>query len=96
MLSNKNFLSAITNIFKVGEGYEVSSSDVYLSYLPLAHVFDRLGAYTALSVGAGVGFFGGEILKLNEDMKLLKPSVFPAVPRLLNKIYDKIMIGLKT
>lgn len=96
MLSNKNFLSAITNIFKVGEGYEVSAEDVYLSYLPLAHVFDRLGVYTAISVGAGVGFFGGEILKLTEDMLLLKPSVFPAVPRLLNKIYDKIMVGLKT
>ncbi len=96
MLSNRNFLSAITNIFKVGEGYEVCEDDTYLSYLPLAHVFDRLGVYTAVSVGAGVGFYGGDILKLADDMMILKPSVFPSVPRLLNKIYDKIVVGLQT
>lgn len=94
MLSNRNFLSAITNIFKVGEGYEVSADDTYLSYLPLAHVFDRLGVYTALSVGAAVGFFAGDVVKLADDMMVLKPTVFPAVPRLLNKIYDKIVVGL--
>jgi long-chain acyl-CoA synthetase len=63
MLSNRNFLSAITNILKVGrQDYEINSKDTYISYLPLAHVFDRLGVYASLSVGAGVGFFGGEIL----------------------------------
>ena len=90
LLSNKNFLSALTNIQKVGSGYEVSEDDVYISYLPLAHVFDRLGVYSALSVGAGVGFFAGDIQKIADDMSILKPSIFPTVPRLLNKIYDKI------
>lgn len=83
------------NIFTVGMGFEVSADDIYISYLPLAHVFDRLGVYTSIYVGAAVGFFGGNVLKINEDMEILKPSVFPTVPRLLNKIYDKIMIGLK-
>lgn len=63
MLSNRNFLSAITNILKVGrQDYEISYKDTYISYLPLAHVFDRLGVYAALSTGAGVGFYGGEVL----------------------------------
>ena len=90
MLSNRNFLSAITNILKVGEGYEVNRNDTYISYLPLAHVFDRLGVYSSMSVGASVGFFGGEILKIVDDLQVLRPTVFPAVPRLLNKVYDKI------
>ena len=68
MLTNRNFLSAITNILKVGEGYEVSPDDTYISYLPLAHVFDRLGVYSSLANGAGVGFYGGEILKIMEDL----------------------------
>ncbi len=62
-MSNRNFLSAITNILKVGrQDYEINSKDTYISYLPLAHVFDRLGVYASLSTGAGVGFYGGEIL----------------------------------
>lgn len=71
MLSNRNFLSAITNILKVGEGYEVCQDDTYISYLPLAHVFDRLGVYSALSTGANVGFFGGEIMKIIDDLQIL-------------------------
>lgn len=42
-------------------------------------------------VGGAVGFFSGDIRKLSEDMKTLRPTVMPAVPRLLNRIYDKVM-----
>lgn len=42
------------------------------------------------SVGGGVGFYLGEIRRLSDDMKALKPTVTPAVPRLLNRIYDKV------
>mmetsp|Transcript_4333 Transcript_4333/g.4101 ORF Transcript_4333/g.4101 Transcript_4333/m.4101 type:complete len:93 (+) Transcript_4333:763-1041(+) len=92
MLSNRNFLGAITNILKVGrEDLELNENDTYISYLPLAHVFDRLGVYAALSVGAGVGFYGGEVLKIMEDLAILKPTLFVSVPRLLNKVYDKVL-----
>lgn len=43
-----------------------------------------------MSVGANIGFFGGEILKIVDDLQILKPTVFPTVPRLLNKVYDRI------
>lgn len=42
-------------------------------------------------VGGSVGFYSGDIRHLTEDMKALKPTVMPAVPRLLNRIYDKVM-----
>ena len=41
--------------------------------------------------GGKIGFFGGNVLKLTEDMRILKPTVFPSVPRLYNKIYGRIM-----
>jgi long-chain acyl-CoA synthetase len=44
----------------------------------------------ALQVGMKVGFFSGDILKLTEDMGILKPTFFPSVPRLYNRIYGKI------
>ena len=94
MLTNYNFLSAITNILKAGETCDINETDTYISYLPLAHVFDRLGVYSALSRGASVGFFGGEILKIVDDLQLLQPTIFVTVPRLLNKVYDKILQSL--
>lgn len=90
LISNLNFISAVENILKVAGEMSFTDEDTYISYLPLAHVFDRLGVYAALSVGAAVGFFGGEILKIIEDLQLLKPTIFPSVPRLLNKVYDRI------
>lgn len=41
-------------------------------------------------VGASVGFYTGDIKRLPEDMKALRPTVIPAVPRLLNRMYDKV------
>ncbi|KAJ8789531.1 hypothetical protein J1605_022058 [Eschrichtius robustus] len=48
------------------------------------------------SCGARVGFFQGDIRLLPDDMKTLKPTVFPAVPRLLNRVYDKVQNEAKT
>jgi len=42
-----------------------------------------------------VGFFGGNVLKLTEDMHILKPTFFPSVPRLFNRIYGKIQDKFK-
>lgn len=40
--------------------------------------------------GARIGYFQGDIRRLSDDMKALKPTVFPVVPRLLNRMYDKV------
>ncbi|NXP65759.1 ACSL5 ligase, partial [Chloropsis cyanopogon] len=48
------------------------------------------------SCGAKVGFFQGDIKLLTDDMKTLKPTIFPVVPRLLNRVYDKIQSGANT
>ncbi|XP_075238281.1 long-chain-fatty-acid--CoA ligase 1 isoform X5 [Lycorma delicatula] len=41
-------------------------------------------------VGGAVGFYSGDIRRLSDDMKALRPTVTPAVPRLLNRMYDKV------
>lgn len=40
--------------------------------------------------GGRVGFFQGDIKLLPDDMKTLQPTIFPVVPRLLNRVYDKV------
>uniref|UniRef100_A0A8C7GHB3 Arachidonate--CoA ligase n=1 Tax=Oncorhynchus kisutch TaxID=8019 RepID=A0A8C7GHB3_ONCKI len=64
--------------------------DVSISYLPLAHMFERMIQVSMLCHGARVGFYQGDISLLMDDIKTLKPTFFPVVPRLLNRIYDKV------
>ena len=75
--------------------FKLTSDDVHLSYLPLAHIFERI-VFTALSaVGASIGFYQGDTLKIIEDVLELKPTLFVSVPRLLNKVYDKVLQGVE-
>lgn len=46
-------------------------------------------------VGGRVGFFNGNMKYISEDMKILKPTIIPAVPRLLNRIYDNEMAVIR-
>lgn len=59
--------------------------DTSVSYLPVAHIYGRLIDQTVLAEGAAIGYFHGDMLELVDDLKLLKPTGFPSVPRLFNR-----------
>ncbi|NWU94712.1 ACSL5 ligase, partial [Upupa epops] len=97
MLTHQNVVANAAAFLKGTENtFEISSSDITISYLPLAHMFERIVQTVAYSCGAKVGFFQGDIKLLTDDMKALKPTVFPVVPRLLNRVYDKVQSGAKS
>ena len=48
-----------------------------------------------LLYGCKIGNFSGNILELGDDMKVLKPTIFPTLPLVLNKMYEAIMKGVK-
>lgn len=106
----------------------VNSNDVHISYLPLAHMFER-GMQARIDLfniffweaifmnekkelviwcsciyfqiicfmhGCRIGFFRGDVKLLTDDMQALKPTLFITVPRLLNRIYDRVGIKRKT
>lgn len=75
---------------------EATSSDVYLSYLPLAHPFEREMQVLLLGSGAAIGFYQGDVLKLFDDIATLRPTIFASVPRLYNRLYDKVMSRIRT
>ncbi|NXE38286.1 ACSL5 ligase, partial [Ptilorrhoa leucosticta] len=97
MLTHQNVVSNTAAFLRCTENtIECTSSDVAISYLPLAHMFERVVQAVVYSCGAKVGFFQGDIKLLTDDMKTLKPTLFPVVPRLLNRVYDKIQSGANT
>lgn len=64
--------------------------DVTCSYLPLAHIYERVTEHASLWAGAAIGYFHGDILGLIDDMKLLRPTGFISVPRLYNRFGSAI------
>ena len=90
ILSHQNMVSTVAGGLKQ---LVLTSKDVHISYLPLAHIFERMMMLLTLSVGGSAGFFRGDVTLLVEDIGALSPTVFPSVPRLLNRIYDKIIDG---
>ncbi|CAK9819906.1 Long-chain-fatty-acid--CoA ligase 1 [Anthophora quadrimaculata] len=80
---------------KLGE-HRPSYKDTMISFLPLAHMLERCCENGMYMVGGSVGFYSGDIKRLPEDMKALRPTVMPAVPRLLNRMYDKVQAELQS
>ncbi|XP_008402069.1 long-chain-fatty-acid--CoA ligase 5-like, partial [Poecilia reticulata] len=94
MLTHENVVADAAGVLKTFESSLVPTpEDVTISFLPLAHMFERIVQTVIYGAGAKVGFFQGDIRLLPDDMKTLQPTVFPVVPRLLNRIYDKVQSG---
>lgn len=93
MFSQTNVLAAVTAM--KGRVVLEPNEGVYLSYLPLAHVLEKIFLYYITENGGKIGVFNGNVQKLKEDLGALKPTVFVSVPRLYNKFYDKMIAGVR-
>ncbi|KAJ1935488.1 medium-chain fatty acid-CoA ligase faa2, partial [Kickxella alabastrina] len=67
-----------------------TENTTYLSFVPLVHCLDRYGIYTFMFGFIQIGFYSGDMNNLVDDMQTLRPTIIVAVPRLLNRIYDRI------
>jgi len=88
MLSHLNIVSAtLACTHQLGQ-YAPNSQDILFSFLPLAHTLERCCELSVFMAGGAVGFYSGNLKTLTADMKALKPTILPAVPRFLNRLYD--------
>lgn len=85
MLSHKNIAS---NVQAVKSSVAVLESDVFLSVLPLAHMFERTGGYyIAVTSGATIAYADGPPTFIR-DVAEVKPTVFACVPLLFERMYN--------
>ena len=87
MLSHRNLVSTVTATAehtRLPEGHCRA-----LSFLPLSHVFERAGVFYYMHIGAGVYFASVETL--SGCMAEVKPHTFSAVPRVLEKVHEKLV-----
>ena len=89
MLSHSNILSNLESVVEVlsKNSYKVTRS---ISFLPLCHVYERILNYMYQFTGVSV-YYVDSIEKLGDTMKEVHPDMFGAVPRVIEKTYDKIV-----
>lgn len=92
VLTHGNFIATVAGI-SLSTSY--STSDIFISYLPLAHIYERVNQVMTVYCGVAVGFYQGDNMKLMDDMAALRPTIFCSVPRLYNRIYAGIMNAVK-
>lgn len=87
MLTHRNIVS---NVMAASDSIPFSKEDVFLSFLPLCHIFERMaGYYTAFSSGAMV-CYAESIETVAQNMIECKPTIITTVPRLFERMYSKI------
>ena len=88
MLSHKNILSNVMASIPCFPPGERTRS---LSFLPLNHIFERMVSYLYLFKGTSI-YYAESLDTIGENLKEVKPQMFTTVPRLLEKVYDRIML----
>ncbi|KAL4093674.1 hypothetical protein PRIC1_011106 [Phytophthora ramorum] len=87
LVTHANFVSAV-NAYR--PMIQANRDDVYFSFLPLPHVAERFLHAMMITEGAAIGFYHGSVAKVLDDVQALHPTVFVAVPRLMNRIFDQL------
>lgn len=87
MLSHSNILS---NVFACQSRIPADNNSKVLSFLPVCHIYERMLHYLYMYIGCSI-YFGESMETIGENIREVKPDVFSAVPRLIEKVYDKII-----
>lgn len=88
MLTHKNIGSNVTNAMPVFTF--AKKGEKALSFLPLNHIFERMVSYIYMNAGVSI-YYAESMDTIGENLKEVKPMVFTTVPRLLEKVYEKIL-----
>jgi long-chain acyl-CoA synthetase len=88
MLTHYNFMSNVNATFSL---LPVVPGDRWLSFLPMCHVLERMVNYLVQAKGLGV-YYVESIDTIGENLNEVHPHGFATVPRVLEKLYDKIML----
>lgn len=87
MLTHENLLA---DVISSEYSFPVIAYDKALTFLPSCHAYERVFQYVYIKIGCPI-YYAQSLDTLGEDMKSVSPQIFSAVPRVLEKVYEKIM-----
>jgi long-chain acyl-CoA synthetase len=91
VLSHRNI---VTNVRDVLPFIPLKPSEIALSFLPLCHVFERTVTYAYMAKGVNI-VYARDLETLSDTLQEVKPHFFTTVPRLLEKVYEKMINNIK-
>lgn len=93
VLTHNNILS---NVKAALQTFPIGETDIFLSFLPLCHIFERMGGYyTAFSSG-GTICYAESIETVAQNLIEIKPTIMTTVPRLFERIHSKIIKNVES
>lgn len=87
LLSHQNLMS---NAIAAASVFQLKPDQRYLSILPICHVGERMGSYQTQYSGCSI-YYAENLASIANDLKDVQPHGFGAVPRILEKVFDKII-----
>ncbi len=88
MLSHRNFIANVKGSYPV---LPLAPEEIFLSFLPLCHVFERMVNYLLQYKGCGV-YYAESVDTIGENLREIKPHGFASVPRVIERLYDKLLL----
>jgi long-chain acyl-CoA synthetase len=87
MLSHHNI---VHNAYGGLQTFAITTDDIWLSFLPLSHAFERTAGYYMSMMAGGAVAYARSIPLLGEDLKIIRPTILVCVPRIYERIYNAI------
>ncbi|OMJ95437.1 hypothetical protein SteCoe_1203 [Stentor coeruleus] len=85
IITHENMVANLAGLIEI---FQITCNDIHLSYLPAAHIYEKVFSNVFYYCGGAIGFYSGDPQKLREDMVVLKPTVLACVPRILNRFSE--------
>ncbi|KAJ1792079.1 medium-chain fatty acid-CoA ligase faa2 [Coemansia sp. RSA 2399] len=98
VLTHANILATVASTaaqVEHGDMYALTPDDCSMGFLPLAHCLGRMVMHVSLSFGVKTAFPRTDPTKLVDDLRDLQPTIFVGVPRIFNRIQDRILSAVK-
>ncbi len=92
MLSHQNI---IQNAWAALNTSDINSDDLFLSFLPLSHMLERMAGYLLPMMAGAEVTYARSVQQLASDLQDIRPTVLISVPRIYERVYGKIQDGLK-
>ena len=93
VLTHENIISNVNAVLDI---FPITKEDVFLSFLPLCHIFERMGGYyTAFAAGCTV-YYAESIEKVAANLQEARPTLMTSVPRLFERIQSRIIKNIES
>ncbi|KAK9806319.1 hypothetical protein WJX72_010249 [[Myrmecia] bisecta] len=98
MITHHNMVASVASVsaYLAEVKISVDHNDSMLSFLTLAHILAQVIEAFMMSIGAQIGYWQGDIRKITDDISALRPTIFVAVPRVLDRVATGVQSRVKS